>query len=452
MNMIFNEGALALSGSTKLLDVIAEYDAKAAAIPDAIAAFEAAGNALKMGATVGGTFGDGSIDTGHVHESSLRAILLRSAWKHVYEELNIKLLASPRDKKRFEQSLADAPPFTLDNIRATFGDYVKNPRRSMLRAFAEVFCDLDPYYKSHEKMKVGVKGLPKRIILSNVGGYSSWGKERLEATINALAVLQGKPTIAYREMEALMKNEDALLVDGELPGDRTWSEPLKVVGRGVRLRKFDNGNGHLFFEPETLRAINLALAEFYGDVLPDCPEEKPSQRQASTAVAADLQYYPTPVKLAEDVASKIEHGWSGRSLKGEKVLEPSCGCGRLMDALRKHGAKVIGVEVDPKRAREAEAKGHHVIRRNFLDLEPTPTFDRVVMNPPFYGKHYAKHVEHALKFLRPGGTLTAILPISARYDHGLLEGSWDDLPVGSFDESGTGINTTVLTINRKKED
>ena len=73
------------------------------------------------------------------------------------------------------------------------------------------------------------------------------------------------------------------------------------------------------------------------------------------------------------------------------------------------------------------------------------------MNPPFYGKHYAKHVEHAFKFLKPGGTLTAILPATARYDHGLLEGKWDDLPVGSFSESGTNINTTVLTMRQSRE-
>jgi hypothetical protein len=73
------------------------------------------------------------------------------------------------------------------------------------------------------------------------------------------------------------------------------------------------------------------------------------------------------------------------------------------------------------------------------------------MNPPFYGRHYAKHVNHALGFLKPGGTLTAILPVTARYDHGLLDGRWEDLPVGSFSESGTNINTTVLTIFKKEQ-
>jgi tRNA1(Val) A37 N6-methylase TrmN6 len=36
------------------------------------------------------------------------------------------------------------------------------------------------------------------------------------------------------------------------------------------------------------------------------------------------------------------------------------------------------------------------LRANFLETAPTGDFDRVIMNPPFYGKHYAKHVAHAI--------------------------------------------------------
>jgi len=49
----------------------------------------------------------------------------------------------------------------------------------------------------------------------------------------------------------------------------------------------------------------------------------------------------------------------------------------------------------------------------------------------------------------PGGTLTAILPATARHDHGLLTGQWSDLPVGSFSESGTKISATVLTMRNR---
>src|ERR1700733_10765890 len=93
------------------------------------------------------------------------------------------------------------------------------------------------------------------------------------------------------------------------------------VSRGVHLERFGNGNGHLHFEPDTLRDINMVLAEFYGDVLPDDSEEKPDARAAGTAVSKDLQYYPTP----ESIVERVVEGLYG--LKDQRILEPSCGCG-----------------------------------------------------------------------------------------------------------------------------
>lgn len=320
-----------------------------------------------------------------------------------------------------------------------------DPWGSVLRGLAEVFSQLDPAFKSHEKMKIGVKGLPKRVILSNVAGYGSWGQDQIRDILNALAAYQGKPLIEYREITAILEDGDALKDEWIAPKDFHRPEAT-FPARGVWLKRFANGNGHLFFTPEALHDINRALAEFYGDVLPDCPDERPAKQRAGTEVSKDLQYYPTPADVVRRVLADMTY-----RLPGQRVLEPSCGCGRLLDALRAAGAEVVGCEVDPVRAATCEAKGHRVMRMNFLETVPTPSFDRVVMNPPFYGRHYAKHVRHALGFLKPGGTLTAILPVSARYDHGELDDlrpHWDDLPVGSFSESGTNINTTVATIRR----
>lgn len=423
-----------------LPDVVAEYDVKKAALPDALRAFEKAGGAVKMAATIGGTFGRGNIDAGNIHERELADNLLTSAWLHVYEGLNIHLLASPNDKRRFEQAMAKPPAFTIDNIRATFGHFIQDPRGNILRGLAEVFCDLDQAYKSHEKVRIGVAGLPKRVVISGFGSFSYYGRDRVGTILNALAVYQGKPLVTHRELAALLDNENALIEPHDLQPGRYETTVERTPGRGVRLRQFKNGNGHLFFEPDTLRDINMALAEFYGDVLPDCAEAKPERPRASTAVSKDLQYYPTPVSIAERVVADVY------GLKGARVLEPSCGDGRLMDALRKAGAKVYGIEVEPLRAAAARAKGHAVLTANFLETVPTGDYDHCLLNPPFFRTHYFKHVEHALKFLKPGGTLTAILPATARYDHGLLDGKWEDLPVGSFSESGTNINVSVLTI------
>lgn len=433
-----------------LSDVVAEYDHKRAALPAALAAFESAGTDLKMAATIGGTFGNTTIDTGHIWDSTLKDSLLKSAWRHVYDGLNIETIASAADKRRFEQAMEKPAPFTIDNIRGTFGRFVADPRGNILRGLAEVFCDLDQAYKSHDKVKIGVAGLPKRIIISNVSNYGSWGRDRLQNVLNALAAYQGKPLVTWPELTALLDDGDALLTTRTIEKARRHGDPeqIPVIGRGIRLKRFQNGNGHLIFEPDTLRDINMALAEYYGDVLPDCTEERPTQKQESTAIAKDLQYYPTPEKVVDEILSNIY------PIAGQRVLEPSCGCGRLLDALRKAGADVFGIEVDASRAAQCRAKGHSVMVANFLETAPMGDYDRVVMNPPFYGKHYAKHVRHAFGFLKPGGTLTAILPVTAR-DHGLLDelgtrsrhdSPWRDLPVGSFAESGTNINTTVLTI------
>lgn len=414
------------TGRRKPSDLVAEYDAKHAALPEAIREFDASGSAIKAACSIGGTWGCVSIDTGSVWLRQAEAALLASAWRHTYALYGLDQIASAEDKRKIEQMFAAPPAFTIENIRDRFGAYVMDPWGSILRGMAEVFGQLDPAFKSHDKMKVGVKGLPKRVILSNVGGYGSWGRDRVANILNALAAYQGKPLPSYEEVQSLLKDEDALRDE-----------------RGVWLKRFSNGNGHLFFAPETLRDVNRALAEYYGEVLPDCPDERPARQRAGTEVSKDLQYYPTPIAVVKRVIG------DGYGYKGARVLEPSCGCGRFMDALRDVGAEVVGCEVDPIRAAMCEAKGHRVMRVNFLETAATADFDRVVMNPPFYGRHYAKHVRHALRFLKPNGTLTAILPITARYDHGELDDltpHWEDLPVGSFGESGTNINTTIATI------
>lgn len=442
MNIHVDPGHSVPALQRSLSDVVAEYDTKAAALDSELAAFTRAGDALKMAATVGGTYGRVSIDTGRPAEWALKACLLKSAWRHVYDGLNIDRIASANDKRRFEQAMENPAPFTLDNIRETFGAFILDPKGNILRGLAEVFCSLDQAYKSHDKVRIGVKGLPKRVVLNNVGGYGSWGRDRLQNILNAIAAYQGKPLPTYGEICALLDDEKALLETRVIEKPRRYGEPERtpVIARGVWLKRFGNGNGHLYFDAATLRDINKALAEYYGDVLPDTTDERPAKPQASTAVAKDLSFYPTPAAVRQRVLDELP------DLRGKKVLEPSCGDGRFMDDLRKRGARPFGVEVDPGRAAQTRAKGHNVMLANFLGTMPTGDFDFVIMNPPFYGKHYAKHVEHALKFLKPGGRLVAILPATARYDHGLLKGRWEDLPVGSFAESGTNINTTILTI------
>lgn len=458
----------------RLSDIVAEYEEKRAAIAGNVDAFKAAVTAAEMGATIGGQY-VGRIWSSHtpgLNVSTVEKNLLESAWKHVYNGLNLDKIAPASDRSRFEMAFKDPAPFTLDNIRATFGQYVADPRAHILRGLAEVFAQLDPAFKSHDKMKIGVSGLPKRIILSSVtsAGYGGYGTERLSDMVNALCVLLGQPHLEHAQLRQLL--EDAKKDVGRLRDiERSSAEEKR---RGIHdqagehmtgplgdlsLKRFKNGNAHLFFGPEILRVVNQALAEYYGEVLADCPEAAP-KRKPGTEVAKDLQFYRTPDSVADLLVSKAS------PQDGMRVLEPSCGDGAILDALRRyvdreryycretntrraHSIRATGVEVDPGRAEIARGKGYGVQTANFLQVAPSATFDMVLINPPFYGKHYQKHIEHALKFLKPGGVLYAILPITAVTDHGYVtpdkygRDKWEDLPVGSFSESGTNINTGI---------
>jgi hypothetical protein len=439
----------ALALQRTVADLVAEYEAKRDASEVTVAAFHDAVSAAEMGATVHGAFAGGIFYRGapSLSADGIRANLLKSGWRAIYARLQIDRVASAKDKRLFEQMFEDRnelPELTMETAKATFGKYILDPRANILRGLAEVFCDLDPAYRSHSKVKIGVKGLPKRVILSSVGGWGSYGRDKLRDILNALARFRGEPVIEHSELSEI---DNLQGINGHIAGE--------VVIRGVTIRKFKNGNAHVMFGPEDLLSINRALAEFYGDVLPDA-EPAEAEKKPGTEVAKNLQFYWTPAAVVERALEKIgmhDRGYrSGANSPCYRVLEPSCGDGRILDMLATRGHRAFGIEVHAGRAAEARAKGHSVQTANFLDCPANLIFDRVVMNPPFYGRHYLKHVRHALRFLRPGGMLVTILPATAWYDHKELDGDWDDLPVGSFAEAGTNVPTGILTIRKPVEE
>lgn len=364
---------------------------------------------------------------------TLESTLLKSAWKLAYQGLKIGLIASAKDRKRFELMLASPPAFTLDEIGVQFGDYVFDQRFHKLKGLAECFTDLDPAYKSHSKVKIGVKGLPKRIIIRSCGGWHGWGKEKLKDTFNCLRTLRDQPLYEYSEFENVLD-------EAKKYGEADWC--------GGRLKMYQNGNGHVIFDDVALLDINRALAEFYGEVLPDAPNDAEA-KQPSTEVSRNLAFYETQKDTVRTVLRDVY--FSG----GMTVLEPSCGEGAFLDYLAnwhlsddhsqaQDPLNLTGIEYWGPRAEICRANGHNVLTANFLQTVPTGNFDRVIMNPPFNGREYQRHITHAVKFLRPGGVLVSIVPASAHYDHGFELGTYRDLPVGSFSASGTNIPTGYI--------
>lgn len=449
----------AISLPITVADIVAEYEAKDSAIAAEIKALDEAFTRLDMAATVQGTYVERVAQRPYLHVDTLRKNLLKSGWRAVYERLQIASIASAKDKKLFDQALANPPPLTVETAKATFGDYLVRPRFHILRGLAEAFTALDPAYKSHSKVRVGVKGLPKRVVLNQWGGFSStYGRDRFQDMANALAAFRRQPAVEWCEMldidDQHKTGSDAVMNGRVIKRYKNAGaeEVYHAPDRGLTIRKFGNGNAHVYFDRDALIAVNRALAEFYGEVLPDTEPEgvKPS---ASTAVSKDLQFYWSPPEVIERALAfagvpDLRQWDRYRTSRPDamKVLEPSCGDGRILDALRAYGHTGYGIEYHPGRAAEAKAKGHSVLCRNFLECEPMP-FETVVMNPPWYGTHWKKHVAHALKFLEPGGVLVAIVPYSAR-EAEEFAGDWEDLPVASFAAAGTNVASGLLRIRK----
>lgn len=142
-----------------------------------------------------------------------------------------------------------------------------------------------------------------------------------------------------------------------------------------------------------------------------------------------------------------------------EVLEPSAGRGRIASAARAITEAVDAIELLPANFQallELEPRLRSVVNCDFLEAMPSPRYDRVLMNPPFAKRADVLHITKATKWLRPGGMLVAIASaaVGFRDDHlgrgfrALIASGQGDilpLPVGSFKESGTDVNTVIVT-------
>lgn len=179
---------------------------------------------------------------------------------------------------------------------------------------------------------------------------------------------------------------------------------------------------------------------------------------ASTKTKAQqFGYFPTPAHVAERVIALacIKYGM--------RVLEPSAGKGGLAYPAAAAGATVDCVELMDANfaALAGDAKLGEVRNSDFLALDPNPIYDRVVMNPPFDKQADIRHVVHALKFLKYGGLLVSVMASGVTFRDNKLTTEFRDLirqrggdiealPEGSFKESGTGVNTVIVTIPAAK--
>jgi hypothetical protein len=184
---------------------------------------------------------------------------------------------------------------------------------------------------------------------------------------------------------------------------------------------------------------------------------------------ADFGQFDSPPAVVERVIelANIEPGM--------RVLEPSAGVGNLVRGIMKAGGIPHVFELDPMRLAKLQelfvenaAWAARLPRElipntttDFLTIPPPPassggpSFDRVVMNPPFAGQLDITHVLHAARFLKPGGRLVSVMGGGTRFRTNRravefrayvdrLGGGIEDLPADSFKVAGTSVSTVIV--------
>ncbi len=183
--------------------------------------------------------------------------------------------------------------------------------------------------------------------------------------------------------------------------------------------------------------------------------------KAGVQVVTASQLFPTPSALA---ARMVDLACLAI---GMRVLEPSAGTGRILEALpgivpfgqvRQTALQVVAVEVSPALAARLACSGLAGTVRcaDFLrcsaDAEDLGLFDVVLMNPPFAQGADIEHITHALTMLKPGGRLVALCANGPRQNASLRPmveargGEWEDLPADTFKEAGTGVRVALITM------
>lgn len=169
----------------------------------------------------------------------------------------------------------------------------------------------------------------------------------------------------------------------------------------------------------------------------------------------ELGVFYTPLLLARKAAGLLRLDRPGLS-----VLEPSAGIGALAMAARGAGAgDVTCLDVLPKHVATCKELGFYAAEGDFMRWgEPAPTYDRVLMNPPFAQQADAAHFHRALQWLKPGGRIVAIMGAGVTFRETMLyrgiralpDISIEPLPANSFKESGTGVNTALVVYDKPK--
>ena len=95
--------------------------------------------------------------------------------------------------------------------------------------------------------------------------------------------------------------------------------------------------------------------------------------------------YPTPPELARLICKMVRMDKTYRVLPDHKILEPGCGAGNFLQAIKETwpGVEPLGADIDHVLIEQAREAGHEAFYRDVLTFEFKEKYHLIIGNPPF---------------------------------------------------------------------
>lgn len=168
----------------------------------------------------------------------------------------------------------------------------------------------------------------------------------------------------------------------------------------------------------------------------------------------ELSFFTTPLAVAKRMRELSE------DIDVAIILEPSAGDGAIINAFNDFNDDfcwdVCEID-DTRRAALANMDNVYVVGDDFMKYNPTRRYKLIVANPPFDKRADLEHVTHMWELLASGGRLVTIMAAGVKFRDDnkakafkeLIPNPYiEDLPTGSFKESGTMVNAVIFVADK----
>jgi GNAT superfamily N-acetyltransferase len=170
-----------------------------------------------------------------------------------------------------------------------------------------------------------------------------------------------------------------------------------------------------------------------------------------------FDFYATP----EPVGMKMAQWIMAREY--DRVLEPSSGDGAIARYLPADTDRTL---IDPSSellsTAQLRAPGARALNEKFEDHHIVNKYDAIAMNPPFGsgGKVAMEHFEKAMRHVKPGGRIVALIPRGGAADKRFIEMYESEaakgfylvgeilMPSVTFEKAGTAVMTRIVVMDR----